>query len=141
VIEISTDAARLDVALIHDFLSNESHWARGITRERVERALANSLCFGAYENGAQIGLARVVTDRATFAWLADVFVIESQRGRGVGALLTEAVVSHPELKDLRRAALVTSSAPALYARYGFVPLERPQRWMERYNADAYAPPA
>ena len=141
MIEISTDAARLDVALIHGFLCNESHWARGISRERVERALAHSMCFGAYENGAQIGLARVVTDHATFAWLADVFVIEAQRGRGVGALLAEAVVNHPELKDLRRAALVTSSAPALYARYGFVPLERPARWMERYNADAYAPPA
>jgi predicted N-acetyltransferase YhbS len=141
VIEISTDPARLDVGLIHAFLCDESHWARGITRERVERALANSLCFGAYENGRQLGLARVVTDHATFAWLADVFVVASERGRGVGALLTEAVVSHPALKDLRRAALVTSSAPGLYARYGFTPLAKPAIWMERYHPDAYAPPA
>jgi GNAT superfamily N-acetyltransferase len=140
-IEISTDPTRLDVALIHAFLSEESHWARGITRERVERALANSLCFGAYENGSQLGLARVVTDHATFAWLADVFVVASQRGRGIGALLTEAVVSHPELKDLRRAALVSRSAPGLYARYGFEPLASPEVWMERYRPDAYAPPA
>jgi predicted N-acetyltransferase YhbS len=140
-VEISTDPARLDVALIHAFLSEESHWARGITRERVERALANSLCFGAYEAGRQFGLARVVTDHATFAWLADVFVVESQRGRGIGALLTEAVVSHPSLKDLRRAALVTRSAPGLYARFGFAPLASPEIWMERHRADAYAPPA
>jgi GNAT superfamily N-acetyltransferase len=141
VIEISTDPARLDVGLIHAFLSEESHWARGITRERVERALANSLCFGAYEHGRQLGLARVVTDHATFAWLADVFVVASQRGRGIGALLTEAVVSHPALKDLRRSALVTSSAPGLYARYGFAALAKPEIWMERFHPDAYAPPA
>ncbi len=132
-IEISTDPARLDVGLIHAFLGEESHWARGITRERVERALANSLCFGAYAAGRQIGLARVVTDFATFAWLADVFVVESQRGRGAGALLMDAVVAHPELKDLRRAALVTSTAPGLYARYGFAPLAKPGIWMERQN--------
>ena len=140
MIEISTDAARLDIALIHAFLSNESHWARGITRDRVEHALANSLCFGAYSDHRQIGLARVVTDYATFAWLADVFVVASDRGRGVGALLTEAVVSHPELKDLRRAALVTRTAPGLYARYGFTPLASPGIWMERYKPDAYTPP-
>ncbi len=141
MIKISTDAARLDVVLIHSFLSDESHWARGITRERVERALANSLCFGAYEGDRQIGLARVVTDFATFAWLADVFVVQTQRGRGVGALLMDAVVAHPELTNLRRAALVTSSAPGLYARYGFAPLAKPAIWMERLNPDAYAPPA
>ncbi|MEP7297828.1 MAG: GNAT family N-acetyltransferase [Burkholderiales bacterium] len=141
MIEISTDAGRLDVALIHGFLANESHWARDIRREIVERALANSLCFGAYEGGRQIGLARVVTDYATFAWLADVFVVAPERGRGVGALLTEAVVSHPELKGLRRAALVTSTAPGLYARYGFAPLASPEIWMERHNPGAYTPPA
>ena len=140
MIEISTVAARLDIALIHAFLSNESHWARGITRDRVEHALANSLCFGAYSDHRQIGLARVVTDYATFAWLADVFVVASDRGRGVGALLTEAVVSHPELKDLRRAALVTRTAPGLYARHGFAPLASPEIWMERYKPDAYTPP-
>jgi len=141
VIEISTDAARLDVWLIHAFLSEESHWARGITRERVERALANSLCFGAYEAEQQLGLARVVTDFATFAWLADVFVLASARGRGIGALLTRAVVEHPELKDLRRAALVTRTAPGLYARYGFAALASPEIWMERFRPDAYTPPA
>ena len=141
MIEISTEARRLDVALIHGFLTNESHWARGIQLEIVERALANSLCFGAYEDGRQIGLARVVTDYATFAWLADVFVVAAQRGRGIGALLTEAVVSHPALKDLRRAALVTRTAPGLYARYGFTPLAAPEIWMERHHPGAYMPPA
>jgi len=114
-------------------------------RSNGRRALANSLCFGAYEAGAQVGLARVVTDRATFAWLADVFVLEAQRGRGIGAQLIEAVGAHTDLQGLRRHALVTSTAPALYARDGFTPLHKAEIWMERLDPDAYAkvqaPPA
>ena len=149
MIEISTDPARLDAALIHDFLSVQSHWAQGISRPRVERALAHSLCFGAYQAGGQLGLARVVTDRATFAWLADVFVLPFHRGRGIGALLMAAVAAHPDLQGLRRHALVTSTVPALYARYGYTPLRKPEIWMERLDPDAHlallhpaqAPPA
>ena len=108
-------------------------------------ALANSLCFGAFDEGAQVDLARVVTDRATFAWLANVFVLEAHRGRGIGAQLMVAMAAHADLQGLRRQALVTSTAPALYARYGFTPLHKPAIWMERLDPDAYAevqaPPA
>jgi GNAT superfamily N-acetyltransferase len=141
MIEISTARERLDIGLIHAFLSEESHWARGIARELVERSLANSLCFGAYEDGWQLGLARVVTDHATFAWLADVFVVAPARGRGIAAMLMEAVVAHPYLQGLRRIVLATSSAPALYARYGFAALAKPEIWMERSAPNAHSPPA
>ena len=141
MIDISTDPVRLDAALIHDFLSVQSHWAQGISRLCVERALAHSLCFGADEAGGQLGLARVVTDRATFAWLADVFVLPAHRGRGIGARLMQAVAAHPELQSLRRHVLVTSTAPALYARYGFTPLHKPEIWMERLDPRAYLAPS
>jgi predicted N-acetyltransferase YhbS len=140
-IEISTDPARLDVALIHSFLSEESHWAKGISRERVARALEHSLCFSAHDGGRQVGLVRVVTDRATYAWLADVFVLAAERGRGISVMLMDAVVAHPDLQGLRRFSLVTSTAPGLYARYGFTPLARPEIAMERVNPEAYTPPA
>jgi predicted N-acetyltransferase YhbS len=141
MIEISCDPARLDAALIHDFLCNQSHWARGVPRSTVERSLAHSLCFGAYDGPDQVGLARVVTDRATFAWLADVFVIEARRGERIGAALMDAVIAHPDLQGLRRFCLVTRTAPALYARYGFRPLVAPEIWMERFDADVYSRPA
>jgi GNAT superfamily N-acetyltransferase len=139
---ISTDPARLDVALIHRFLSEESHWARGIPRGVVERAIAHSLCFGAYDDdGAQLGFARVVTDRATFAWLADVFVLEGLRGRGIGEALVLAVNAHAELQGIRRRLLATSSAAALYARHGWLPLARPEIFMERSDPEVYSRPA
>ena len=138
MIEISCDPARLDTALIHDFLCNQSHWARGVPRATVERSLAHSLCFGAYVGHDQVGLARVVTDRATFAWLADVFVIEARRGERIGAALMDAVIVHPDLQGLRRFCLVTRTAPALYARYGFTPLVAPEIWLERFDAEAYS---
>lgn len=100
-IEISTDPNRLDVDLIHRWLSEESYWAGGVSREIVARAIDNSLCFGVYLEGQQVGLARVVTDRATFAWLDDVFILDSYRGRGYGKALIAAVVAHPELRGLR----------------------------------------
>jgi GNAT superfamily N-acetyltransferase len=134
--EISTDRARLDVDLIHRFLSEDSYWARGRRREVTERAIARSLCFGAYEDDAQVGFARVVTDHATFGFLADVFVVEGARGAGVGKALLEAVVAHPDLGDLPRLTLATHDAHELYARYGFIPLEDPERWMVRTPASA-----
>ena len=141
MIEISCDPARLDAALIHDFLCNQSHWARGISRATVDRSLAHSLCFGAYDGHHQVGLARVVTDRTTFAWLADVFVLEARRGERIGAALMDAVIAHPDLQGLRRFCLVTRTAPALYARYGFTPLVAPEIWMERFDAEVYTRPA
>ena len=136
--EISCDPARLDIDLVHAFLSRESAWALGIGRDVVERALAHSLCFGAYDVATQVALARVVTDRATYAWLADVFVIETHRGMGISAALMDAVIAHPDLQGLRRFSLVSSSAPGLYARYGFTPLVKPEIWMERFDPDVYA---
>lgn len=135
-IEISTDPARLDVDVIHHWLSEESYWARGIPREIVQRAVANSLCFGVYLQGRQIGFARVVTDLTTYAWLADVFVISEYRGRGYGKALVAAILDYPELRGLRRWMLATRDAHGLYAQYGFT-LVPPDRFMEIRNPDPY----
>lgn len=132
----STDRARLDIDLIHAFLSEESYWVRGIHRELVERSIAGSICFGVYADGRQLGFARVVTDGAGFAYLADVFVVRSARGRGLGKRLVEFVMAHPDLQRIRRFLLATQDAHGLYAQYGFAPLAAPERFMERYDADA-----
>ncbi len=125
--EISTDPERLDRELIHGFLTT-SYWSPGIPREVVERAIDHSLNFGLYApGGGQVGYARVVTDQATFAYLADVFVLAGHRGRGLGKLLMADVFAHPELQGLRRWALVTSDAHTLYHRYGFAPPASPER--------------
>ena len=129
-IEISTDPARLDVDVIHRFLAEESYWARGRTREVVERTIAHSLCFGVYLEERQVGYARVVTDFATFAWLADVFILDEFRGRGYGKVLVQAVVDHPDLQGLGRILLATKDAHGLYAQFGFTPVP-PDRFMER----------
>ena len=129
-VTISDDPALLDLDVIHGFLSQESTWAQGIAREKVAKSIAHSLCFGAYEDGAQVGFARVVTDRATYAYLADVFVLPSQRGRGISRLLVEAVLAHPELQDLRCIALVSTYARGLYEKYGWGPVARPETHME-----------
>lgn len=134
-LQISTDNARLDIGLIHQWLSEESYWAGGVSRSVVQRAIDNSLCIGAYLEGRQIGFARVITDRATFAWLADVFILEPYRGRGYGKALVQAVVEHPELQSLRRILLATRDAHGLYAQYGFTPVA-PDRFMERRKPDA-----
>ena len=136
-IEISTDAARLDLAAVHGFLSRESHWARGIDRATVERSVHNSLCFGAYRGGEQIGFARVVTDRATFAFVCDVFVVPEARGNGVARLLVDAITRHPDLQCLRRMALTSRDAQGLYERAGFSNLANPERWMERFFPAIY----
>jgi GNAT superfamily N-acetyltransferase len=128
---ISTDKERLDVPLIHDYLANESYWAQGRKIEVVRRSLENSLNFGLYKNRQQIGFARVVTDYATFAWIADVFVLPEHRGLGLSKWLMEMILSHPELQGFRRWVLATKDAHDLYARFGFIALHRPERWMER----------
>jgi GNAT superfamily N-acetyltransferase len=132
----STDHARLDIDLIHDFLNRESYWVPGIRREFVERAIEHSVCFGVYEHDRQLAFARVITDGAGFAWLADVFVISSARRRGIGKRLMKFVMAHPDLQYIRRFMLATRDAHALYAQSGFTPLAHPERMMERYDADA-----
>jgi len=130
---ISTDHQRLDIPFIHEFLSNSSYWATGRSREVVERSIVNSLNFGVFKGHEQIGFARVVTDYATFAWLADVFIIDGHRGRGLGTWLVEVITSHPRLQDFRRWILATRDAHDLYRRVGFSDLREPNRWMERRN--------
>ena len=128
---ISDDRARLDIQVIQKFLSTESYWATGRSVERVQRSVDNSLSFGVYRGDEQIGFARVVTDYGTFAWLADVFVLEEYRGRGLSKWLVEVIISHPQLQGFRRWVLATKDAHELYQRYGFRELYRPERWMER----------
>lgn len=133
---ISTDRADLDVPLIHDFLSNSTYWATGRKIEVVQRSIENSLCFGVFKHGddghkRQVGFARVVTDYATFAWVADVFILEAERGQGLGKWLTDVIVSHPDLQGFRRWVLATKDAHEVYRRVGFRELHRPERWMER----------
>ena len=133
---ISDAPERLDLDVVHAFLT-QSYWAAGIARVTVERSLANSLNFGLYLSDAQIGLARFVTDRATFAWLADVFVLPPHRGRGYATWLVETALTHPALAGLRRMLLATRDQHALYARVGFTPLLRPERFMELHRPDVY----
>jgi len=130
-LEISSDLARVDRELVFEFLTTRSYWATERTREQFETSLEHSLVFGAYEGARQIAFARVVTDRATFAYLCDVFVVESEQGRGVGRRLMDAVMEHPELQGLRRFQLVTRDAQRFYERYGFRALAQPERHMER----------
>jgi GNAT superfamily N-acetyltransferase len=128
---ISTDKARLDVNFIHDFLSNKAYWATGRSLDVVKCSIEHSLNFGIYTDERQVGFARVVTDFATFAWLADVFVIEEHRGKGLGVWLIEVIVNRPELQGLRRWLLATKDAHELYRRAGFSELTDPHVWMER----------
>jgi GNAT superfamily N-acetyltransferase len=132
---ISTEPSLLDLPLIHDYLANRSYWAEGRPLEVVRRSIDNSLCFGLYERGRQVGLARVVTDRATFAWLCDVFVLEAYRDRGLAKWLVECLMGHPPLQGLRRVLLGTRDAHGLYERFGFTPLAEPSRFMEVFRPD------
>ena len=132
---ISTDKTRLDTGLIHEFLSEDSYWAQDRPYDVVERSIDHSLCFGIYAGTEQVGFARVVTDYVTFAWLCDVFIVESHRGRGLGKRLVETVVAHPDLDGIRLFSLATRDAHELYRRYaGFEPLEVPEKWMVRRSA-------
>lgn len=136
MITISTDPYRLDLKLIHEFLKT-AYWCEELPRDVLERAILNSLCFGMYENGHLVGFARVITDRATYAYLADVFVLDSHRRRGLSKRLMEAIVAHRDLQGLRRWSLITRDAHGLYAQFGFKPLSQPERHMEIFNPDVY----
>ena len=135
--EISTDPARIDIAVVYQFLAS-SYWAKGVPIEIVQRSLQNSLCFGMYHAKAQVGFARVITDRATFAYLADVFVLPAFRGRGLSKWLMECIFAHVELQGLRRWSLATRDAHGLYQQFGFRQLAEPERWMERHDPGIYA---
>jgi|SRR5919199_179615 GNAT superfamily N-acetyltransferase len=132
---VSTDRSRLDIDLIHRFLSEESYWALRREREQVERSIENSVCFGVFHGDEQVGFARVVTDKATFAWLADVFVVPEHRGRGLGKLLVEEVLGHPELAHVYRWVLGTADAHELYRRFGFAELRESSRFMARESVE------
>ena len=133
---ISTDPARMDLDAIHAYLS-QSYWAEGVPRAIVERSLLGSLTFGLFHDSSQVGLARVVTDRATFAYLCDVYVLEDHQGRGLGRWLIETVMAHPDLQGLRRFSLVTRDAQDLYSKFGFGALASPDRHMELVRPGLY----
>jgi GNAT superfamily N-acetyltransferase len=138
--EISTDKARLDPAMIHDFLANRSYWAKDIPLAVVEKSIEHSLCFGVYHQGKQVGFARVITDYATTAYVGDVFILEAYRGRGLGKRLVKTIVDHPRLEGLRLWFLGTRDAHDLYRKYGFKKVaETPamERLMAILNPDVY----
>jgi GNAT superfamily N-acetyltransferase len=130
---ISTDPARVDVDAVHDYLAGESYWAAGRSLDVQRRAIAHShLVIGAYDaDGGQVGFARMVTDLATFAWLADVYVLGSARGNGLGRAMVQTIVEHPDVNGIRRQLLATRDAHGLYAEFGYTPLTEPDRWMLR----------
>jgi GNAT superfamily N-acetyltransferase len=135
--EISTDPAQIDAVMVHEFLTN-SYWAKGIPLETVRLSIENSIAFGVYHGRQLVGFARVISDLATFAYLADVFILPSHRGRGLSRWLMECIVRHPDLKGLRRWLLATQAAHGLYAKFGFTPLKSPELWMEIHCPDVYA---
>jgi GNAT superfamily N-acetyltransferase len=135
--EISTDPSCVDIEVVHGFLTN-SYWANGIPIETVRLSIENSLCFGIYHGKQQVGFARVISDRATFAYLADVFVLPAYRGRGLSRWLMECILGHPDLQGLRRWMLATQDAHGLYTKFGFNGIQSPERWMEIHHADVYA---
>ena len=136
---ISTDEARLDVDVIHHFLDS-SYWASGRSIETIRRSIDHSLPFGVYKENQQVGFARVITDYATFAWIADVFILEEHQGRGLGKWLMEIILTHPELQGFRRWVLATKDAHDLYRKYGFNELKLPERWMERHDPNTQERP-
>lgn len=133
---LSTDRERLDLDVIHAFLT-DCYWAKGIPRDVVERSIQNSLCFGVYGHGKQVGFARVISDFATYAYIGDVFVLEPFRGHGLGKWMMESIMQHPWLQGLRRWSLATNDAHDLYAKFGFTPPKWPEIYMEIYKADVY----
>jgi GNAT superfamily N-acetyltransferase len=134
---ISTDPVKIDLAVVHRYLSEESYWAKGIPLETVARTVQGSLCFTVLHGESQVGFARVISDHAVFAFLADVFILDPHRGNGLSKWLIECIKSHPDLQGLRRWLLVTADAHQLYGKYGFVPLSAPERWMEIHDPLIY----
>lgn len=137
---VSTAPSRLDFGVIHGFLTH-CYWSEGISRTAVERAAAHSLAFGLYRGEEQVGYARVVSDFTSFAYLADVFVLEAWRGRGLATFLMECITTHPELQGLRRWVLLTRDAHELYRHFAFTEIAHPERWMHRWAPDAHKQPA
>jgi len=134
---ISTDPARCDLDVIHNFLTN-SYWAKGVPRETVARSIEHALCFGVYDgSGAQVAFARVISDFATVAYIGDVFVLESHRGQGLGKWIMQSIVQHPALQGLRRWILTTRDAHGLYSQVGFTPVKFPERYMELHDPHVY----
>jgi len=133
---ISTEKEKMDIDLIHSFLTR-TYWAEGISKEIIRRSIEGSLCFGVFENDQQVGFARMITDKATFAYLADVFIIEEYRGRGLSKWLMEVIMSDPDLQGLRRMILATKDAHGLYKQFGFTPLINVDRWMQILDQDVY----
>jgi GNAT superfamily N-acetyltransferase len=133
---VSTDRSRIDVAAVHAFLSN-TYWSPGVPEDVIRRAIAGSICFGIYHGSDQVGFARVITDRATYAYLSDVYVLESHRGRGLSRWMMEVIMSHPDLQGLRRFSLSTRDAHGLYKKFGFGPVGNPDRQMEIMRRDIY----
>ena len=135
--DIYCDVSKMDLVMIHRFLSEESQWAKGIPISIVEKSLKNSLCFGGFIDNYQIAFARVISDFSTFANLVDVFVLPKHRGKGYGKKLIKSVIAHPELQGLRRFTLATADAHELYRQYGFTSLSKPKIFMQRYTPDIY----
>jgi GNAT superfamily N-acetyltransferase len=131
--KISTDKALLDVDMIYNYLNDESYWAQGIPREKLEKAIANSLCFGVYEGDKQVGFARVITDNATFAYLCDVFILTAFRKKGLSKWLVQTIINHDDVQGLRRWSLATADAQGLYNQFGFTQIIKPERWMEIFT--------
>ena len=134
---ITTEESKMDTKYIHEFLSTKSYWAEGIPIDTVEKSIRGSLCFGVFSNERQVGFARAITDKATFAWLADVFIDDRYRGQGLGKWLMEVIISHEDLQGLRRIMLGTKDAQGLYAQYGFIPLPYPERMMTIHHPEVY----
>lgn len=134
---LSTDKAKLDINLIHNYLCNHSYWAAGISFDTVKRSIENSVCFGIYEGQKQIGFARVITDKATIAYLGDVFILQPYRGDGLAKWLMESVLKHPELQGFRRWLLLTKDAHGLYKQHGFTEIHDPEKFLEIWNPDVY----
>jgi N-acetylglutamate synthase-like GNAT family acetyltransferase len=131
--KISADKSLLDFDLIYHYLSAETYWSKGIPRERLKTAIDHSLCFGIYHQNNQAGFARVITDKGTFAYIGDVFVLPAYRGAGLSKWLVQTIKDHPDLQGLRRWILATADAHGLYSQFGFTPLSHPERWMEIFT--------
>ncbi len=137
---LTTDVACFDMEVLFRFISEESYWARGMTRETFDRAVKHSLCFGLFEEERQIGFGRVVSDFASVAYLKDVFILKDCRGRGLSKWMMECILAHPDLQVIRRWLLVTADAQELYKKFGFTPLKVPEKFMELHNPEIYEAP-